>query len=138
MQALGSFDMTENPYQSPASDTQIVGINSGKIEDLRMVARYQKGIIVCILCYFVAVIWQIFAIPALPLEIRALVAVGTLLAVLGLVVAGAVFVFLLAMKVYSPALGIVLGVVSLFPCVGLLVLLAVNGKATKVLRENGI
>ena len=36
------------------------------------------------------------------------------------------------MKVYSTGLGIVLGLLTLIPCVGLIVLLIVNGKATSV------
>lgn len=35
-------------------------------------------------------------------------------------------------------LGIVLGILTLIPCIGLIVLLVINGKATGVLRENGI
>jgi hypothetical protein len=53
-------------------------------------------------------------------------------------IAGTVFVFMLAMKVYSTGLGIVLGLLTLIPCVGLIVLLIVNGKATSVLQANGI
>lgn len=47
-------------------------------------------------------------------------------------------VFLLAVKLYGTALGIVLGILSLIPLIGLLVLLGVNGKATSVLRANGV
>ena len=42
------------------------------------------------------------------------------------------------MKTYGSGLGILLGVLCLLPLVGLLVLLAVNGKATRVLKQNGI
>ena len=47
------------------------------------------------------------------------------------------FVFLLATKVYGTGLGILLGLLTFIPCIGLLVLLIVNGKATRVLKENG-
>ncbi len=122
--------MNENPYQSPTTPMEAVGVVSGKREDLRSVAMYQKGILVCILIYLVAVFSQ-FAIPA---EFRMLLGIGIL--VVGL--AGTVFVFLLAMKVYNAILGIVLGILTLIPCVGLLVLLMVNGKATTILKQNGI
>ena len=56
-------------------------------------------------------------------------------AVIGLI--GLVLVFLLATKVYGTALGVLLGILTLVPCVGLIVLLIVNGKATSVLRQNG-
>ena len=41
--------MDENPYQSPLSDLRPAsGVLSGKQEDVRAVAVYQKGILVCI------------------------------------------------------------------------------------------
>ena len=56
--------------------------------------------------------------------------------IVGLV--GAVFVFMLAIKVYGTRLGIVLGVLSLVPLISLIVLLGVNGNATGILKQNGI
>lgn len=59
-------------------------------------------------------------------------------------IASTVFIFLLAIKVYSVVVGILLGLLTLlgsltlFPLIGLIVLLLVNGKATKILRQNGI
>jgi len=123
--------MSDNPYQSPlAEQPQVVGVKSGTREDLKAVAQYQKGIIVCILIYLIAVICQ-FAIPP---EVRLLLALG----VLALGVVGTVFVFLLAMKVYSTGVGILLGILTLIPCVGLVVLLIVNARATGILKQNGI
>ena len=122
--------MSENPYQSPTTEAQAIGVLSGRRDDLRSVAKYQKGILVCILIYLIAVFGQ-FALPA---EIRPLVGLGVLF--VGL--AGTIFVFLLAMKVYSTALGVLLGILTLIPCIGLIVLLVVNGKATGILRQNGI
>ena len=94
-------------------------------------AKYQKGILVCILVYLIAVVCQ-FALPADFL--RTIIGLGTL--VVGLV--GTVFVFLLAIKVYSTGVGVLLGVLTLVPCIGLIVLLVVNGKATGILKQNGI
>ena len=122
--------MSENPYQSPSAHSPVVGVKSGSREDLRSVAKYQKGILVCILIYLISVIGQ-FAIPA---EARAIIGLGIL--VVGLV--GTVFVFLLAIKVYSTGVGVLLGILTLVPCIGLFVLLVVNGKATGVLKQNGI
>jgi hypothetical protein len=122
--------MSENPYQSPMTPPTAVGVLSGSREDLLRVAKYQKVVLVCILIYLVAVIGRL----ALPLQLQSVVVLGVLVAVL----VGAVFVFLLAIKVYGTVLGIVLGILSLIPLVGLLVLLMVNGKATSVLKQNGI
>ena len=108
----------------------VKGILSGSREDLRSVAKFQKGILVCILFQLVAIIGQL----ALPPEIRLLISIAVL--VVGIV--SSVFVFMLAIKVYGTALGVLLGVLSLVPCIGLIVLLIVNGKATSVLKQNGI
>jgi hypothetical protein len=122
--------MSENPFEPPRDTSPAVGVLSGQREDLRTIARFQKGILVCILIYLIAVIAQF----ALPPELRIFMAVGVMIFAL----AGAVFVFLLAIKVYGVGLGILLGVLSMAPCLGLIVLLLVNGKATNVLRQNGI
>jgi hypothetical protein len=50
----------------------------------------------------------------------------------------AICIFRLAMLVYNTGLGIVLGILTLVPILGLLILLAVNGKATRILRAAGI
>ena len=98
--------------------------------DLRSVATYQKGILVCILAYLLLVALQF----ALPTEVRLFLA----LAAVAVSITATVFVFLLATKVYSTGLGVLLGILTLIPCVGLIVLLIINGKATAVLKAHGI
>ena len=122
--------MSENPYQSPLADSPVVGVKSGSREDLKSVAVYQKGILVCILIYLAAVVAQF----VLPPELNAIVVIG----IFAVVLVGTIFVFLLAMKVYNTGIGILLGILTLVPCVGLLILLVVNSKATGVLKQNGI
>lgn len=129
--------MSDNPYEAPQSTSLATGVLSGSRDDVRKVAQYQKGIIVCILIYLLAVMGQFAAAIgqfAVPPELRLFLGLGVFL--LGIV--GAVFVFLLAMKTYGTALGILLGLLSLVPCIGLIVLLVVNGKATNILKQNGI
>jgi hypothetical protein len=121
--------MDDNPYQSPSADMQAIGVRSGKREDLKAIATYQKGIMVCILMYLLAVIGQF----ALPPELRPLVGLGVLLVGVG----GFICVLLLAMKVYSTGTGILLAILTFIPVVGLIVLLSVNGKATSILKANG-
>jgi hypothetical protein len=122
--------MSDNPYQSPLTESRAVGIRSGDPAELKNVARYQKGVLVCILIYILLVVSQ-FLIPESlqPLLMIAVAAVG---------VTGTVFVFLLAIAMYSVGVGILLGLLTLLPCIGLITLLVVNGKATSVLRQNGI
>jgi hypothetical protein len=126
--------MNENPYQSPMADLgPAVGVLSGKQADVRAVALYQKGVLVCILLYFCCILGQIAAQFVLPPSTAILFGLGVIVAGL----AGLVFVFLMATKVYGVGIGIAMGVLTLMPCLGLIVLLLVNGKATKVLQQNG-
>ena len=76
--------MSDNPYQSPQPTDEAVGVLSGKREDLRKVAQYQRGVLVCILVYLMAVVFQFISPP----ELWPLVA----LAGLGAGIVGAVFV----------------------------------------------
>jgi len=122
--------MSENPYQAPSTEAQVVGVKSGRREDLMTIAKYQKGILVCILIYLIAVICQF----AIPVQLPLIVGFGVLF--VGLV--GTVFVFLLAMKIYSTVVGVLLGILTFIPCLGLIILLLVNGTATNILKENGV
>ena len=96
---------------------------------MRSVAVYQKGILVCILFYFIIVV------ASLAVDVELQQAVRALVLPVGLV--GTVFVFLLATKIYKTGVGILLGILTLIPCVGLIVLVIVNGKATGILQKNG-
>lgn len=125
--------MSENPYEAPRtsmSPRSGRGVRSGSREDVRRVAVYQKGILFCILINLAVFGGQFFVTP----EVAWLLGVALFIGSIG----SAVFVFLLAMKVYSTVLGIILGIGALIPLLGLLILLMVNGKATTILRSNGI
>lgn len=98
--------------------------------DLREIASRQKAIQFCILGYIACAI----LVYALPRPINGFAALG----VIASAVAGAVFVFLLALSLYSTGVGVVLGICMFIPLIGLIILLIVNGKATNVLREDGI
>jgi hypothetical protein len=119
----------ENPYSPPRATDRVVGVKSGRREDLKAVAIAQKSILVCILLYIVSIISQFLV----PVEYRLYIGIGVL--VIGLV--ATVSVILLAIRVYSIAAGILLGIGTFIPCLGLLILLLINGKATKILQENG-
>ena len=122
----------ENPFQAPRSDLEpaAFGVVSGTREDLRRVAKYQRGILLCILIYFVALIGQF----ALPPGMRPLLGVGVLLVML----VSTVFVFLLATKLYGTVSGVLLGILTMIPLIGLIMLLILNGKATGILQQNKI
>jgi hypothetical protein len=126
--------MSENPYQSPSMPSQSVGVKSP--DGVRKVAVYQRAIMYCILANIILYVTMLGARgsggPASMLNL--------LLAVLFLAVGitQLVYIVLLAVEVYNVAVGVLLGVLCFIPCVGLLILLMVNQKATKTLQQNGI
>ena len=124
----------ENPYAPPRATDRVVGVKSGLREDLKAVASSQKAILVCILLYIVCLGLQI-ALARSPETAGFSLYIGIMALLVSL--AAMVFVFRLAIRVYSTASGILLGIGTLIPCIGLVILLMINGKATKILRENG-
>jgi hypothetical protein len=98
--------------------------------DIREIAKRQRAIQICILVYICAVVGQFIVPPELRI-IPALIA-------LVVIITATVFVFMLAIALYNTGVGIVLGILTLIPIVGLFVLLIVNGKATNVLRQHGV
>ena len=98
--------------------------------DIREIAVRQKAIMFCILGYILAVLLQF----VLPPELRIILAIVAI----GVSVTATVFVFMLAIAIYNVGAGVVLGILTLVPLVGLIVLLIVNGKATTILRDHGI
>ena len=99
-------------------------------EEIRAIAGRQKMLCVCLVAYIAAFILLLVSPGGLTTVFRLIASAAS--------VAGMVFVFLLATKLYGTGLGIVLGILTLSPLVGLIILLVVNGKATGVLRKHGI
>jgi hypothetical protein len=119
-----------NPYQPPAAPIQTPGEVRGDRAYLLLVAKYQRGIMLCILASILGAVLQ-FALPG-PLRLLA-----TCLQVL-VSLASVVFVVLLAKTVYNVVAAVVYAVLAFVPCVGLIALLVINQKATSVLREAGL
>ena len=44
---------------------------------------------------------------------------------------------MLASRINNTAVGVIMGILTLVPCVGLLVLLMINSSATRILRDSG-
>jgi hypothetical protein len=119
----------ENPYAPPKSTDAVVGVRSGRREDLKTLAIAQKSVIACIVVYFAAIAAQ-FVVPP---QYLLFLAFGFLL--LGLT--AMISVIILAIKVYSPITGVIFGIGTIIPCIGLIILLVINTKATKILQQNG-
>ena len=98
--------------------------------DLRQIAVRQKAIMYCILGYIVFFVLGF----VLPEELRVIAGLGVIAAA----ITGAVFVFMLAISIYNTAAGILLGLLTMVPLIGMIVLLIVNMKATAILRAHGI
>lgn len=133
--------MSTNPYESPSPvDTGAIGVNGGSRQDLRAVAQYQKGIMYCILANVVLIIINIVLRQgaANPGAGIALMSIAISICYLGVIIVQMVFIVMLSIKVYNIGVGIVAGLFSFVPCLGLLILLMVNQKATSVLQANGI
>ncbi len=102
---------------------------------VRQVAVRQRAIMWCILFYICAFVLYF----AVVLETKSLIAVGLgMLVVVGVIVLTVVCVFRLALSIYSTATAITVGILTLIPYLGILILLIINSKATKILRTNGI
>ena len=118
-QATGPYPAQSLNYAPPP-----VGV------DLRTIAVRQRAIMYCILGYIAMVVAQFVVPPQLQI-VPALFAIAMSLT-------AAVFVFMLALSLYNTAVGIILGILTLIPLIGMFVLLVINGKATTVLRRHGI
>ena len=85
----------------------------------------------CILAYITVVVLRFVLPPGLQLLV--LVPLG-----LAAAITAAVFVFMLAISLHNVAAGVTLGILTLIPLVGLVVLLILNSTATKLLQSHGI
>jgi len=124
------FQGTANPYSAPQTLATPRRSGGGPRDELRKIAIYQKGIQVAVLFYLLAVFFSF--VPFVPL--RVLLGLGMIY----VITAGPIFVFLLSMKVYGVWQGIVFAILMFVPCLGLIMLLIVNQKATSMLQAKGI
>ena len=116
--------------------------------DLRQVAWFQKVLILCMLGQVLIWIGHIafYALaaggPAGPGGVKPAADFDPLyvtLAITGLLgVVGAVFVVLIGLKTSGPAVGVLMGLLTLVPCLSLIIIVVVNTQATGVLQRNGV
>jgi hypothetical protein len=159
--------MSENPYEPPLTDAQVVGVKSGNRKGLWTIAVCQKGMIVFFLIQLLAIVGQLvlviifFALPRLDVGVIQAASQILLLVLLAAGLVAMVFTILLSLNAYPTAMGILLATLALVPWIGLFVsfrvngshydvddflwtimfglfvLFAVNGRATSILRHNG-
>ncbi len=134
-------DLDDNPFRAPESDLRVEGVLSGTRDDLRSVAGYQRWVAVCILIYLGMIIGRVATEMnnvAIPPEAEVCLEACLKTAGIAALLAGTVFVFLLSAKVYGTGRGLLFAFLTLIPCLGFLVLLWINAKATSILKANGI
>jgi hypothetical protein len=127
-----------DPYAPPRAAPEEVepttprgrpGGKGKKRAKLRKIAVAQKGILIVILLQIAAYA----AMLLLPPQYRLVPTVAYIFCGL----ASLYFMFTLAMNLYSTASAVLLCILTIIPCLGLIILLTMNGKATAVLREAG-
>lgn len=105
------------------------------VEDLKRVARYQRWVIACVLSQIT--MWLCLLVLSVVERERIETDVPLFLTIL-LGMAGAIYAFLIYWTIRSPFWAVVMGLASIPPLLGLLVLTAVNGAATQALTRNGV
>ncbi len=109
----------------------------GKVGDLKKVASYQRGVILCILlqvfCYCGN---YAFANTNPAVEFIG----GCIILVVGLcvLIASVVFAVLVATRVFSTGVAVLLSILAFIPCLSIVSLSIIRQAATKTLRANGI
>lgn len=102
---------------------------------MRKVARYQQWVLYALLGNILVNVGMIAAASAGMQNVSNGIAVFIGLPV---VLCGMPAIFLLARALYHPAVGVLCAILMIVPCISLLTLLIVNGKATSHLQARGI
>jgi hypothetical protein len=123
-----------NPYQSPQPASPVAPPFGGDDrEKMRRVARFQQWVLYALLANIVI---NVTAMATRGSDVVVSLAI-TALALM--IVAAAMFaIFKLANELYSTAVGVVCAVLMIVPCISLITLLIVNGKATTYLQQRGV
>lgn len=131
--------MEENPFTSPMSSETVTG--QGTSADVYEIAKRQRWLIASIGAYLLLIVGR-FVVVAIVAEMPPQAA-GPILILFGLttlvvMVLVLVSLFSLSRKLHNTGLAILFVLLGMIPLVGLIVLVAVNGTATKYLKQHGI
>jgi len=121
-----------NPYQSPQIASPAALMTEGR-EKLRRVAKYQQWVIYALLAMIVLYIAFLVTRQG-PLAVRGPIA----LAYMATWVFSMVAIFLLAKELHHVGIAVLCAILMIVPCISLITLLVVNGKATAYLQQHGI
>ncbi len=111
--------------------------NSGRSDpNLQVIASRQKILLLCILCRIGCLI-SLLVIGAAMGTSGAGLMVGIQVIYLISIPVGLIFLLLLSMRTHGVVFAILFLILGAMPVIGLLILLLVNGKATRMLRAGG-
>jgi uncharacterized membrane protein len=121
-----------NPYESPQFVGQATEVEPVDREKLRRVARRQQWVLYALLAQI--------AVYVAMLALQGASGVAALLGLLflGLAIFSMVAVFLLAKELLHIVVAVICTVLMLIPCISLLTLVIVNGRATRLLQQHGV
>ena len=119
-----------NPFRPPVAEPAPAPAATASA-DLRAIAVNQKGVLWCILGGFAA------GVTATVMKDSPL-AIFAGLAYIGVVIASVVYVYRLAAALHGTTAGVVLALLTLVPCLGLVVLLVLSQQAIGRLQTAGI
>ncbi len=123
-----------NPYESPQFVGQAIEVGPADREYLRRVARRQQWVLYALLAQIIVYMAMFAAQGA---DAPAAAAVLSLL-FLGIAIFSMVAVFLLARELLHIVIAVICTVLMLVPCISLLTLVIVNGRATRLLQKHGV
>jgi hypothetical protein len=132
--------MQDNPFAAPESNLSFEQNrqNDSDIDrdTLRQIASAQRGTNLAALFYILVLVLSPFSVGL----VQALPFISLLLpiALLGIVIFGAISVYRLAAILRGRFVAVIYVFGLMVPFIGLLLLLSVNSKATRILRANGI
>jgi hypothetical protein len=106
--------------------------------DLRRIALYQRLLILCLLAQLLLWVGYVVAVTTGLARDNGEGAVLALIWTAGIGLLGGAIVFLVTAKLDGAALGLMLGALTVIPCLGLVAITAVSTRATAALRANGV
>jgi hypothetical protein len=131
-----SLEPMSNPYQSPqfAQAPVVAELSPTEREKMRRVASRQQFVLYSLLANIVINIVFMAMPPGASTPVRGMLGIIALSVVIATMIAA----FLLAWELYNMVIGMICAVLMPIPCVALLTLLIINGKATKFLQQRGV
>ncbi|WP_445359860.1 hypothetical protein ACJJIL_12630 [Microbulbifer sp. EKSA005] len=119
---------TNNVYEAPKSQLES-GLSRNELENLLVIAKRQKSLLLTFLVYFLVAGYSGTAGPELKLILQ--------LAAIPLMIAVVILTARLSWRLYGRFGAVSMIALSLFPLVNLIILLIVNSKANTVLKKAG-